>query len=96
MADADVRAVDWVNGECYVTLTDGAVRLVREVGFVAVAGVPVTPVTPAEAAVPEGNVQTVIEWVGGDHDRARQVLDDERARARPRKGLLAYLERLIA
>lgn len=90
VADADVRTVDWVDGECYVTLTDGTTRLVREAGFETVTSVP----SPACLVIPDGSVQVVINWVGSDADRARLVLDDERARARPRKGLLAYLERL--
>ena len=99
VADADVRSVDWVGGECYVTLSSGTVKRIREVGYETVAGVPTLVETVSETTpepTPDANVQVVIEWVGGDRDRARQALTDERARARPRKGLLAYLERLTA
>jgi hypothetical protein len=100
VADADVRSVDWVDGECYVTLSDGTVRIVNESGYKIAAGVP-SPQEPEELddhveIVPDASTQVVIEWVASDRARALQALDDERARARPRKGLLAYLERLIA
>lgn len=93
VADADVRAVYWVDGECYVTLVDGAVRLLHETGFEILDRMPVIVVNEM---VPDGNVHIVLEWVGDDLDRAQQALDDELARARPRKGLLTHLERLTA
>ena len=97
VADADVRAVDWINGACYVTLADGTVRLLNEDGYEVVDRVPeaVQDQVGVADTVPEGNTTVLIEWVAGDPGRARQALDEELQRDKPRKGLVAYLERVL-
>lgn len=51
---------------------------------------------PAETAdgVPDGNVSDVLDWVDGDADRARQALEAERGRERPRAGLTKQLTQM--
>ena len=43
-------------------------------------------------SVPDGTVQTVLDWVGGDPGRARSALDKERGSADPRSTLIEQLE----
>lgn len=44
--------------------------------------------------VPSGTSGEVLAWVGGDQDRARQALDTEQQRDKPRSSLVAKLEKL--
>jgi hypothetical protein len=41
--------------------------------------------------VPDGNVSDILEWVGDDKDRAREALDSERGKERPRASLVKQL-----
>lgn len=45
---------------------------------------------------PDGTVAQVVDWVGGDLERARLAYDAELARARPRAGVLDVADRLLA
>lgn len=92
VADADIRFVDWVNGECFVTLVDGSIRQLHDHGFTVVDAVPPGPLDPT----PPGSTMVIIDWVSGDRTRAQQALDDELLRARPRKGLVTYLKTVIS
>lgn len=59
--------------------------------------VPVAPEVPAEVleqTAPEGSIDTVLEWVGDDADRAQIALDAEKGGAK-RKTLIAKLEDVI-
>jgi hypothetical protein len=65
----------------------------------AVAEVPATvPDLPQDSQldgdVPQGNAEEVLAWVGDDPDRARQALDAEQARDKPRTGVAAKLTKL--
>lgn len=46
--------------------------------------------------VPDGGAETVLQWVGGNADRASQALEAERSKPAPRKGLVEKLEKLVA
>src|ERR1044072_2678506 len=92
VAVTDVRDVVWVDGECYVTMADGAVRLVTATGVKIADKVPVSPVV----AVPvEMTVVGLTRWIGDDLDRARCAWYAEQQRDTPRKGLLRHTERLM-
>lgn len=58
---------------------------------------PTEPATlPLEAAaVVEGTVEAVKEWVGGSAERAAAAGEAERARAKPRITLLTWLDALV-
>lgn len=45
--------------------------------------------------VPKGTSAEVMDWVGGDEDRAQQAYDAELATSKPRKGLLDELEEIL-
>jgi hypothetical protein len=92
VADADVRAVKWFGEDCYVTLVDGAIRVLREQGYEIVTEI---PIPKAQDQVPAGNVNTVINWVVDDPVKAQLALDEELLRDKPRKGLLVHLERVV-
>ncbi len=92
VADADVRAVNWFGEDCYVTLVDGTIRALREQGYEIVNTI---PAPKAEDPVPAGNVNVVINWVADDPLKAQLALDEELLRDKPRKGLLAHLERVV-
>lgn len=47
------------------------------------------------AAVPDGTVEQVLEWVGDDLDRAIAACEVEQARPKPRAGLMAALEKVV-
>lgn len=49
---------------------------------------------PTDGEVPQGNAEEVLAWVAGDLERARQALDAEQARDKPRTTLAAKLERI--
>ncbi|PRY56444.1 hypothetical protein [Glycomyces artemisiae] len=51
--------------------------------------------TEAADAVPDGNVSDVLDWVDGDAEKARQALDVERGRERPRAGLVKQLTQIV-
>lgn len=51
---------------------------------------------PRVDGVPDGTVAQVVDWVGGDLERARLAYDAELARARPRAGVLDVADRLLA
>lgn len=49
----------------------------------------------APTTVPKGTIRTLLAWVAGDPDRARQALEVE-VEGRNRKGLVEALEQLLA
>lgn len=49
---------------------------------------------PPTDAVPDGTAADVLTWVDDDPDRARQALDAEQAREKPRTSLVAKLAKL--
>lgn len=54
--------------------------------------------TPGEGqpgAVPDGTAEQVLEWVDDDPQRAMLALAAEQARAKPRAGLTAALEKVM-
>ena len=51
--------------------------------------------TLPDAAVPDGTVQEVLDWVNGDLVRARAAVDVEQQRDRPRIGVLQPLRDLL-
>ncbi|MFG3709206.1 hypothetical protein ACGF7U_31370 [Micromonospora sp. NPDC047670] len=64
---------------------------------------PAGPGTPAEQTsrpgpdgdqVPDGSLDVVLQWVGGDPQRAQAALDAENDREKPRSTLVEALERL--
>ena len=55
-----------------------------------------TPTGPSGDAVPEGNIDEVMAWVGDDPARAQQALDAENDSANPRVTLVESLEAKIA
>lgn len=55
-----------------------------------------SPTLPsADGAVPDGTAAVVLVWVGTDRDRARQALEAEQARPKPRTVLVAKLEKIV-
>ncbi|RSD26354.1 hypothetical protein [Amycolatopsis eburnea] len=50
---------------------------------------------PAGDEVPDGNAQSVLDWVGDDEDRARRALEVEQGREKPRTGLVAELAKKV-
>lgn len=51
---------------------------------------------PLADLVPDGGAAKVEEWVGTDVDRAQAALEKEALRDKPRSGLTAFLEGVIA
>jgi len=47
--------------------------------------------TEESEGVPDGNVSDILDWVGDDKDRAREALDVERGKERPRASLVKQL-----
>lgn len=60
----------------------------------AVADSAAPPAGSPPADVPDGTAKDVLDWVGDDPDRARQALDAEQGREKPRSTLVATLTRL--
>lgn len=52
---------------------------------------PSQPEPTVDSAVPEGTAAAVMAWVGDDRERARQALDAEQGRDKPRTSLVAKL-----
>lgn len=46
--------------------------------------------------VPDGNVEDVMKWVGGNYDRAEIALLDEQEKDKPRRTLIDRLEKLLS
>ena len=55
---------------------------------------PVEP-EPVAPVVPSGSTREVLEWVGGDVERAAQALAVEEADDNPRNGLVKELKELL-
>lgn len=51
--------------------------------------------TSDDDTVPAGTVADVLEWVGGDYDRAARALHAEQQRSKPRHGVVDNLEELL-
>ena len=45
--------------------------------------------------VPDGTTAEILQWVGGDQDRARRALDKEQGDDRPRAGLTGELRKIL-
>lgn len=48
-----------------------------------------------ENQTPTGTPKELLEWVGNDKERAKRILDQEKASDRPRKTVVEPLEKLI-
>lgn len=54
-----------------------------------------TPEESISSAVPVGTAKEILEWVGGDAERALEAIESEEAAEKPRKVLLADLEKIV-
>ena len=53
---------------------------------------PAVPTEPVDGEVPDGSIETVLEWVGDDEDRASAALQVEQDKSTPRVTLINALE----
>lgn len=100
----DVHVVTTHDGQHTVVTADGAARLAEPHELEALtapaetqADAPDGGVDPAAGtdpdAVPDGKAEDVLAWVGEDKDRAARALTAEKAKDKPRAGVVSALEK---